>query len=810
MRNLVKLLNHFSSEEFLSRKVRILTNHDIELGTFLAVLMVLIYASLFSYVTILRYYSFRTTGWDLGIAMQILWNTMHGRPFYYTYELSTVPSGNFLALHFAPIFIFLVPLYALAPRAETLLILQSLVLGLGAIPLYLLAKRVLGSRVAALLIATTYLLYPPLHGVNWFDFHVEAFIPFLIISLYYFIETRKIPLIYLFTILSLMTITFTPVIIATIMICGLIETRRDTKLRKHILILLVTSIAYFYLAIKISNALAGTQYTRSFELQMWDRWGSYLGEIIINVLTHPLDAIMYMATPWDKILYPIVLLAPMLFLPVFAPLKFIPALAWIIPAMLSKSPPFGTYLGIYDQYPSFVIGQLFVATIYTLKKLADNKRLVATFAKRLVLVTLILSVFMSPLGVTGLVASQTGNSFLSYPVITQHDKYLSNIISLIPSNASVLAQNDILPHVSNRMYVFGTDLPDDVVPDYILVDVTSTWAKTPITTAPGSAMIDLVNDLLSAHNYGLLASADGILLYKLNYTGSPLLYAPFTAKYGCNDFAVVGGRLISIKEGRETEEVLMHEPTDEQDTFFYGPYVLIPPGTYEVTYTLKVEGNVKPEQHVIDLDVAADKGQTEFAERPIYGLDIPATGSWFNVTIKFALDKFYSDVEFRGLNVGNFTVYLKSVVVKQLSYKPEPVIDSRFDYRRLAISEGEVVNGIIMHRPGDGAGTFWYGPYIELLPGNYCVTFWLKLDNTSTEHVLDLDVAYNKGTIILNRTSLYAKDFVLGVWKPYTLMFTLNNNTTDVEFRGVNVENGTQLSLLFIEVKRLDSSGECR
>jgi len=672
MKSLLRPFNTFPLEELLSKKVYISYRVKLELGLIITMLLVLIYTIIFSYVTILRHYSFRTTGWDLGIFMQILWNTIHGTPFYYTYELLKVPSGNFLALHFAPIIILLVPLYALMPRAETLLVFQSFILGLGAIPLYLLTTKVLNSRVAALGVATAYLLYPPLHGVNWFDFHVEAFIPFLIISLYYSIEYRRIRLIYLFTILALMTITFTPIIIATIMICSLIESRKDPKLRKHLLILLIFSITYFYLAIKVSDLLASSNITRSFELQLWAKWGNSLYDIILNVLTHPLEALVVMFTPFTKPLYLVVLLSPLLFLPIFAPLRFIPALAWIIPALLSDSPPFGLYLSIYQQYPGFVIGQLFVATIYGAKQLVGNEKVVKRVIGGVALLTLLFSVFMSPLGMAGLVATYIGDSFLSYPVITQHDKYLSHILTLVPQNASILTQNNILPHVSNRMYVFGNELPNGIIPDYILVDIISKWATAPIIATIPVPITDLANHLLNKYDYGLLACADGIFLFKLNYSGPPLFYVPYTTKYDYKSFAIKGGSVISIKNGKKIEKILIHKPTDDNDVFFYGPYVPLGPGTYEVSYTLKVEGIIKPEEKIIDLDVVANKGQIKFAERSVYGLDVPASGLWFNITITFSLDRFYSDVEFRGLHVrDNLTVYLREVVLTQISCKHE-------------------------------------------------------------------------------------------------------------------------------------------
>jgi len=57
-------------EAFLAKKVKVLS-YEIEIGLILSIALSLIYSLVFSYVTVLKYYAFEATGWDLGIAMQI-------------------------------------------------------------------------------------------------------------------------------------------------------------------------------------------------------------------------------------------------------------------------------------------------------------------------------------------------------------------------------------------------------------------------------------------------------------------------------------------------------------------------------------------------------------------------------------------------------------------------------------------------------------------------------------------------------------------------------------------------------------------
>ena len=154
-------------------------------------LMIATYVVVFSVFSIARHYTFQTSAFDLGIFQQALWNSLNGNLFYETPDLYNNPSGSFLGVHFSAIMFLLVPIYAIHSGAETLRILQSLVIGLAALPLYKLATHILRTKFRGLSIAAIYLLYFPVHLLNSYDFHLEAFLPLFIFSFSYF-DLRKI------------------------------------------------------------------------------------------------------------------------------------------------------------------------------------------------------------------------------------------------------------------------------------------------------------------------------------------------------------------------------------------------------------------------------------------------------------------------------------------------------------------------------------------------------------------------------------------------------------------------------------------
>src|ERR1700731_5492111 len=102
--------------------------------------LALAYFILYSVLSVLRHTTYHSFGPDLGIFDQVFWNTTQGRFFESTMSLGQAEPHSYLADHFSPIYLFLVPAYALIPRPETLLVIQTLFLALGVWPIYLLAR----------------------------------------------------------------------------------------------------------------------------------------------------------------------------------------------------------------------------------------------------------------------------------------------------------------------------------------------------------------------------------------------------------------------------------------------------------------------------------------------------------------------------------------------------------------------------------------------------------------------------------------------------------------------------------------------
>jgi uncharacterized membrane protein len=112
--------------------------------------------------------TFNSTSRDIGVYLQMLWNTSHGRPFQ-----TTLLESNrvHLAEHVALLLPVLSPLYAVRPDPRWLFLAQTGVLALAAAPVFLLARRMLGGVMLPTLFVAGYFLMPTVTEVAYDAFY---------------------------------------------------------------------------------------------------------------------------------------------------------------------------------------------------------------------------------------------------------------------------------------------------------------------------------------------------------------------------------------------------------------------------------------------------------------------------------------------------------------------------------------------------------------------------------------------------------------------------------------------------------------
>jgi uncharacterized membrane protein len=463
------------------------------------------YVAGLGFLTLMRYYTYRTYI-DLGVFDQALFTALHGRLFYETPDLIVIPSGSFLGTHFAPLLFLLLPIFAIAPRPETLLILQTIFIALGAIPIYLASGFVLGKQRIPIVLASVYLLNPAIHSMNMFDFHLEAFLPFFLGMTYYFLLRKAWRRFLVFLALSLITIEFAAIIIASMCIGVLLSDKEALKSIRHplrllqhrslgVLMPLLTipvALGVFYLLLLGSAYFGGTGYST--------------GQLLGGFVATSQSIGSYGAT----ILYWLLLFGVLFFLPLLTLSRVLMVLPWVIVTFVTEIPTFHA-LG-YQHAGAFASPYLILAMVQGLHKIATKMPL------RLILLgILFLSSAISPLDplvqhqILG-IAYEDG-----LPIPTPHDYVLARIISLVPPSSSILTQNDLFTHFSNRpdAYLY---LPNNSTrPLYILGDSKSRWYTFHVFGA--QSVSEVVGNLTLTKEYGIVFSVDGVNLLQRGYEG---------------------------------------------------------------------------------------------------------------------------------------------------------------------------------------------------------------------------------------------------------------------------------------------------
>ena len=133
--------------------------------------------------------TFNSTSRDIGVYLQMLWNTGHGRPF----QTTLLESNRIhLAEHVALLLPVLSPLYALRPDPRWLFVAQTAVLALAAAPIYLLARRLLGGVLLPTLFVAGYFLMPTVTEVAYDAFYPVIWAALPIGFAAYFLLTDRV------------------------------------------------------------------------------------------------------------------------------------------------------------------------------------------------------------------------------------------------------------------------------------------------------------------------------------------------------------------------------------------------------------------------------------------------------------------------------------------------------------------------------------------------------------------------------------------------------------------------------------------
>lgn len=434
------------------------------------------YAYFFSTLAITNHHALNTRTIDLGYYDNVFYNSSHGRLL----GCSLLRGGWHGSAHFDPILVVLSPIYLIYPRAESILTLQSVWLGAGVVPVYLLAREKLQSRGAGVLLSLAYVIYPALHGANLYEFHSLTLITPLVLWLLYFFEIGATKRYWAMFVLLLLCREDVPLLLCFVGAYALFSLRPGSARLGVSTIGL--SLVYFVFVkglIMSSSGLLGTgkesnSYDYYYEALIPNHQGAK--EFLTSLVTNPVFAIK-LALEEPKVLFLITLLLPLLLLPLFArPGRVMLIYGFAFCLLASRGPVFT----VHFQYTSILTPIAFTLTPIALRQIEDGRLpgLLGVEARRLVTALLGALIVASALVSWKYGAIVENATFrggfggvtrrLSAEQRANWD-WVQQATARIPPSAVVGITSRTGPHASNRQYAyFVSDSKQRF--DYVLCD----------------------------------------------------------------------------------------------------------------------------------------------------------------------------------------------------------------------------------------------------------------------------------------------------------------------------------------------------
>jgi uncharacterized membrane protein len=454
------------------------------------------YAAGFSALSVLRHRAFATGRFDLGNMVQAVWSTAHGHPLQITALRGDQISR--LGAHFDPILAAFAPLWLVWPSPDMLLVAQAVAIALGALPVYRLARKHLGSDGAGLGFALAYLVYPPTQWLTLNEFHPVALAcPLLLFAIWFLDEGRLLP----FAACAVLAATTKEEIALVVAGLGVWYAFAHGR-RLAGAAVAVAGFAVGLLVIELVIPHFNRAGTSSF-FTRYSQVGSTPGGIVHTALTHP-GKIVTTALTQRGLGYLTRLALPLGLLVLVAPLALIAALPELALNLLSAASP---QTSIRFHYTAGLIPVLVAAAVFGAARLG-RLRPGAPIAAIAVVVAVVSNYLLGPVPIwryfPGAEQVQAHAAEVS-----EHDRIAARALRLIPRDAVVSATNSLGAHLSARRRILSFPYLQDA--QWVAADETAPGYADRLAPLPTAVQLSW---LRANPEWRLVFERDGILIFQ--------------------------------------------------------------------------------------------------------------------------------------------------------------------------------------------------------------------------------------------------------------------------------------------------------
>lgn len=497
----------------------------------LLLIYVMITASL--YMPIAQYLKYSSLHFyvDFSHWLQIIRNiAISGKPLSLNQELLVPGTKNYFSVHFVPLLYLVAIPFKLWPYGETIIVVNSLFMLSAVIPLYKLALHVNKDKYVALVISVLLLWYPTFQYTILYEFEMLRFSIPIILWMLYFWEKRSIKLYFLFVVLATLV---REEVGLTIMMFGIYLLLIEKERRFGLITAFIGLGAFVLIAQAIMPALRSSSDYRHIAAGSFGSFGSTFGEIIVNIVRHPVRAITAVIQP-IKLANMFMFFLPLLFIPLLAPAILISTLANFGVGLLSES---STHISYMLYYLSPSVPFIFYAFIKGWPKFLEVLRFwgdkmgipeghsITSKATAMVLFGIVVTnIFFGPsplalqFWVERLKLAPFRTQNFHYPAykISDHHRKAKELEKLIPNSAIVSAHHFLHSLLFKKkaimIYPRLENIGGNIKADYVFFDKTNNGLKSESPAFLTQEKLGIVGK--DKKNWQLIKTEDGYYLYK--------------------------------------------------------------------------------------------------------------------------------------------------------------------------------------------------------------------------------------------------------------------------------------------------------